>query len=147
MTTLSRVLRILLGALFLYAGFTKLYPPEHRYLFEMALSSYRILPVAAVIAVAAVLPWLEILLGGLLISGWKLRYTASFASLLLLAFISITASTYFRRIEADCGCFGFGEPLTGYTLIRDAALLLLAILLAAHDWWTFRHPMDGGLAT
>lgn len=147
MTRLRQVLCVVLGGLFLYAGFTKLYPPEHRYLFEIALSSYRILPVAAVIALAATLPWLEILLGGLLISGWKLRYTASFTSLLLLAFISVMTSTYFRGIEADCGCFGFGEPLTGTTLLRDSVLLLLAIFLAAHDWWTFRHPQHGIPAT
>ena len=147
MTALRRALCLLLGALFLYAGFTKLFPEEHRYLFEIALSSYRMLPVAAVIALAAALPWLEILLGGLLMSGWKLRYTASFTGVVLLAFISVMASTYFRGIEADCGCFGFGEPLTGYTLVRDSVLLLLAVFLAVQDWWTVRHSANGALAT
>ncbi len=126
--------RLGLGLLFIYAGFTKLYPPENRLLFEMAVSAYQILPVPGVIAVARVLPWFEIALGLLLLVGWKLRYFATVAAVLLGIFIGAMTITYLRGIEADCGCFGLGEPITPKTLLRDTGILLLAVFLAVRAW-------------
>jgi len=128
------VCRLVLGGVFIYAGFSKGYPVEHRHQFEITLSTYQLLPVWAVIAVAAVLPWLEMALGALLLVGWKLRYVASFAALLLGAFIAAMGITYARGIQADCGCFGFGEPISAMTLARDSALFLMAVFLAVTAW-------------
>jgi uncharacterized membrane protein YphA (DoxX/SURF4 family) len=123
--------RIVLGGLFIYAGFTKL---QHRYLFEVTVDTYQLLPSWGVIVVAAVLPWLEIALGLLLLAGWKLRYVAAFTGLLLGAFLVAMGITYARGIEANCGCFGFGEPITPRSLARDSGLLLMAVFLAVTAW-------------
>ena len=42
--------------------------------------------------------------------------------------------TYARGIEADCGCFGLGEPITPATLTRDSLLFVLAVFLAIYAW-------------
>lgn len=128
------ICRFALGGLFIYAGFTKIYPPDHRFLFEMTLSAYRLLPDWAVIAVAFTLPWLEIALGLVLLLGWKQRVVATFTVLLLAAFMTAMGITYARGIETNCGCFGFGEPLSAYTLTRDSFLLLMAVFLAVTAW-------------
>lgn len=128
------ICRLVLGGLFVYAGFTKLYPPENRLLFEMAVSSYQLLPVPIVIVVAYVLPWVEVTLGVFLMAGWKLRYFATFAALLLGAFIAAMGITYARGIEADCGCFGLGEPISPFTLLRDSGVLVIALFLAVYAW-------------
>lgn len=128
------VCRIALGALFLYAGFTKLYPREHQFLFELAVSAYQILPVWGVIVVARALPWMEVALGVLLVSGWKLRYTSIFGALLLGGFMVAMTITYARGIEADCGCFGLGERISPETLVRDSLFLVMAVFLAASAW-------------
>lgn len=128
--------RLTLGGLFLFAGFNKVYPPDHRFLFEMDLSTYQLLPEWGVIAVAMVLPWLEMALGLVLVLGWKLRYFAAFTGLLLAAFISVMLVTYARGIEANCGCFGFGEAISPLTLARDSLLLLMAVYLAVAAWRT-----------
>lgn len=126
--------RLLLGGLFVYAGFTKVYPAEHRFLFEMTLSAYRLLPPAAVIVVARALPWLEMALGVVLVLGWQRRYVASFVALLLGGFIAAMGITYARGIEANCGCFGFGEAISPWTLTRDSLLLVMAVYLAVTAW-------------
>ncbi|MGH9805291.1 MAG: MauE/DoxX family redox-associated membrane protein [Candidatus Acidiferrales bacterium] len=126
--------RLALGALFIYAGFTKLYPPDHQFLFEMAVSAYQLLPVWGVIVVARALPWFEIALGLVLILGWKLRYSSVLTALIVGGFITAMAVTYARGIEADCGCFGFGEPISPFTLARDSLLLVMAIYLAGYAW-------------
>ena len=132
--TVRWIARLVLAGVFLYAGYSKAYPVEHRLQFEITLSTYQLLPPWAVIAVARVLPWLEIALGVLLLVGWQLRYFAAFTALLLTAFMIAMGITYARGIEANCGCFGFGEPISPQSLLRDSAFLVLALYLAISAW-------------
>lgn len=123
--------RLVLGALFFFAGYTKLGNP---FLFEMAVDTYQLLPPAGVIVVARALPWLEIVLGMLLLRGWKLNYVATFTALLMGAFLLAMSITYARGIEANCGCFGFDEPISPQTLARDSLLFAFAVFLAIYAW-------------
>jgi hypothetical protein len=70
-------------------------------------------------------------LGLLLLIGFrrKIRYLAGFAIMLLLFFIGIIAITYFRGIEADCGCFNFDDPISPKTIARDSLILIPALYL------------------
>ena len=121
------VLRLLLAAVFLYAAYTKLRQPW--LLFAMSIDSYQLLPQWAVLFVARTLPWMELLLGLLLASGYVLPYAALATSAQLLVFFSIMARAYAKGLGIDCGCFGAGEALTGWTLARDGTLLAGAIAL------------------
>jgi uncharacterized membrane protein YphA (DoxX/SURF4 family) len=125
------ICRLGLGGVFVVAGYIKLRNP---FLFEMAVDAYRILPPRGVIIVARSLPWLEVALGLLLILGWKLRYLSSFAALLTGGFVGVMAYTYSRGVEANCGCFGFGEKISPLTLARDSLFLVLALYLAVYSW-------------
>src|SRR6188508_48370 len=58
-------LRVLLGAVFIYAAYTKL--RQSWLLFALSIDSYQLLPEWAVFALARTLPWLELALGVLLI--------------------------------------------------------------------------------
>ena len=123
--------RLSLGALFIYAGYAKLRNP---FIFEMAVDGYQLLPPTGVIVVARGLPWLEVVLGLLLWSGWKLPYSATFTVLLLGAFLTMMAITYARGIEAACGCFGTSEPISPRTLARDSLIFLVAAGLTGRAW-------------
>jgi uncharacterized membrane protein YphA (DoxX/SURF4 family) len=127
--------RLFLAALFVYAGYVKLKEP---FLFEMAVDSFQLLPPWGVIAVAKILPWLEIALGLVLLVGWKLPYFAGFTTLLLGFFLGMMAISYARGTEAVCGCFGYGEPVSPRTLARDTALFAVAVYLTVHSWKTRR---------
>ena len=61
-----------MGVVFLYAAWTKLREPW--LLFAMTVDAYGILPQWAVMAVARTLPWAELVLGVLLISGKWIRF-------------------------------------------------------------------------
>ena len=65
-------LRVLLGAVFIYAAYTKL--RQSWLLFALSIDSYQLLPEWAVFALARTLPALELALGVLLIAGVWLRY-------------------------------------------------------------------------
>ena len=120
-------LRLLLAVVFLYAAYTKLRQPW--LLFAMSIDSYRLLPEWAVLLVARTLPWIELALGVLLATGFALPYAALFTSAQLLVFFTMMARAYAKGLGIDCGCFGVGEALTGWSLARDGSFLACAIVL------------------
>lgn len=122
------LLRLAIGVVFLYAAYTKLRDPWA--LFAMSVDSYKILPEWAVLVVARWLPWFELALGVVLISGLALRYASVAAAGLLGVFFTLMIVSYARGLTIDCGCFGPGEALGPKTLLRDGTLLSLAIVLA-----------------
>lgn len=122
------LLRLTIGAMFLYAAYTKLRDPWA--LFAMSVDSYKILPEWAVLVVARSLPWFELALGLVLTSGLALRYASVAAAALLGVFFTLMVVSYARGLTIDCGCFGPGEALGPKTLLRDGTLLSLAIVLA-----------------
>ena len=123
------VLRVGLAAVFLYAAWTKL--RQSWLLFAMAIDAYGLLPQWAVITLARALPWLELALGILLLTGLWLRQTAIAASALLALFFAVMLKSYARGLQIDCACFGLGEAISWKTLVRDGVLVLSSIALAA----------------
>ena|SRR6185503_13699925 len=120
-------LRLILGAVFIYAAYTKL--RQSWLLFALSIDSYQLLPEWAVFALARTLPWLELALGVLLIAGVALRYLSVVATAILGLFFTVMLVSYFRGAGIDCGCFGVGEALSVKTLLRDGVLLAAAISL------------------
>ena len=128
------LLRLILGAVFLYAAYTKL--SQSWLLFALSIDSYQLLPEWAVLTVARTLPWTELALGVLLLFGWKARYVSIGAAAILTLFFVVMLFQYTRGAGIDCGCFGVGEALSAKTLARDGALLAAAVLLVALSWRT-----------
>ena len=118
--------RITLSIVFLWSGIIKVRSPLE---FAGALSGYKLFPDSFVYPLATYFPWFEIALGVLFLVGWKIRYVAIGGTALLLAFTVILTVTYFRGIDANCGCFGFGDRISPRTIARDALILLPALLL------------------
>ena len=125
MKALALVLRVGLGGLLVVAGGLKLRAPVA---FATEIANYQLVPAVAPY-VAAVLPVLELVVGGALVVGRRAwRRAAALAALgLLAAFTVAVASAYLRRINIDCGCFGTGGgPITGLTLARNLVLMAAA---------------------
>ena len=126
------LLRIALGAVFLYAAWVKLREPWT--LFAISIDAYHVLPQWAVLTVARALPWFELLLGIVLLAGvWRRVSTLAAAGLLML-FFALMVRAYVRGETIDCGCFGPGEAISPITLLRDGALWASAVFLAVMAW-------------
>jgi uncharacterized membrane protein YphA (DoxX/SURF4 family) len=121
--------RLGLAAVFLVSGTLKATDPDATY---VAVRAYDVLPKAGVALVAAVLPWLEIVLGVLLLLGVAARAVATIGAGLLLMFVAGVTQAWARGLSIDCGCFGGGgavdpdQTAYGRELLRDAGFLLLA---------------------
>jgi uncharacterized membrane protein YphA (DoxX/SURF4 family) len=137
MVSLSRVfravvlaVRVALGAVFVYAAWTKLRQPWQ--LFAMSIDAYKVVPYWAVLAVARTLPWVELVIGLALMAGRWLRVTSTAASLLMMMFLALMLRAYADGMQIDCGCFGLGDPISARTLARDGSLLVGYLFLT----WT-----------
>ena len=132
--------RVLLGGAFLYAAYTKL--RQDPLLFAMAIDAYKLIPENAAVAAAHVLPWVELALGIALITGVLLRVTATFATALMAVFFTAMAHAYQPGLkegqQISCGCFGLGEPISGWTLARDGALLAVSLALTVAAFYVAR---------
>ncbi len=119
--------RIVLSGIFLYTGYIKLRSPLQ---FAAVLAGYQLFPDSLILPMADYFPWVEIALGVLLLAGWKIRYVAVAACALLASFLTVLSITYFRGIDANCGCFSFEDRISPLTLGRDTLILLPALFLA-----------------
>jgi len=120
--------RLVLGGILLYAGFTKL---NDGWRFAEAIANYRILPAQANQLLALTLPWLEVVLGLLLVLGLWLRAAAGLATLLFLGFSIAVIAALARQLDISCGCFGTGgaSQLGVKTLALDVFCLVCGSII------------------
>jgi uncharacterized membrane protein YphA (DoxX/SURF4 family) len=150
--------RLVIGGIFIYAGYSKLFLPNFIWSpwfalkfslssnltnFAFQVESYKLLSPAGVNFVAHTLPVAEMVLGLLVLLGWQLRIWATLATLILLGFVAVVTRAYLLHMNINCGCFATPEPLTGWTIVRDGTLAALAVVLTvsayiearkAHPW-------------
>ncbi|WP_432787663.1 MauE/DoxX family redox-associated membrane protein [Novosphingobium rhizosphaerae] len=115
------------GLVFMTAGLGKL---RHRALLPGVLANYRLLPAGLVAPLAAVLPVVELALGGLLVSGLLSVPATALAMALLLVFAWAMAVNLRRgRGHIDCGCghAALRQPLAWPLVARNVALAALLV--------------------
>ncbi len=134
------VCRCLLAGVFIYSGYIKL---QATLQFAVAISGYQLVPETLILPLATYLPWIEVLLGVLLLIGWKIRYVSMATAGLLLMFTIVLTITYLRGIDANCGCFGFDDPISPLTIARDGAFFIPAIFLAFESRIRLRYRNRG----
>ena len=130
-----RLLRIALGLIFIYSSWSKISDPPG---FAEMIWNYRILPGYLVNPVAITLPWLELLAGLALLSGFFRRGAALLTAGMLITFITALSADLVRGIAVDCGCFSVGAHTKTpdelfsdmkIDLLRDAGLLAMAFIV------------------
>ena len=121
--------RLLLGGTFLYASLDKIADPSA---FARAIANYRLLPSGSEGFLAAVLPWVEALAGGLLLLGLMTAGASLVVAALSATFAAAIASALWRGLDVSCGCFTLqpGAATAGWGHVGlDLALLALALVL------------------
>jgi len=140
--------RLILGGIFIYAGYSKLFFPTMvphwpvgigLTYFAMQVDSYQMLKPWAVQSVAHTLPFAEVGLGLLLLLGWGLRIWTTLISLVMLGFFAVVVRSYALGLQINCGCFANPEPLTIWTVIRDGIFAALAIVMTVFAYIEARH--------
>ena len=124
MNAVGVVASVLLGAVFVVAGASKLAAGEQWRTNARDLGA----PDLAAVAV----PWIELVIGALLVVRLWVPWPALAAAILLVAFSAQLAVRMRAGDRPSCACFGqwSASPIGPAHLVRNAAFLLLAALAA-----------------
>ena len=132
--------RWLLGALFIYMGFSKALHPEQ---FLKLLRQYDVVQTPLLLnSIAAALPWFEVFCGALLLAGVAVRGAALVVVAMLVPFtllvlkralaLHAAQAIPFCAVRFDCGC-GTGEVWICGKLAENCLLICLSFwLLTGH---------------
>lgn len=117
--------RVLVGGIFLIAGFAKLKASSG--VFLNSIMGYDLLSKPVAIIFARWLPWLEVMAGGLLIIGLWGRFAVILSITLLLLFSGAIAISLLRGKDQACGCFQTLTPVQWRLVYRNLGLIGLLL--------------------
>ena len=130
------LIRILLGAVFIFSGITKIVNPLK---FAQDILNYQIVSEIISFWIALILPWLELICGIFLITGILIRGSSFLISCMLFIFIFFVLSVLVRGEQIDCGCFGFISHKVSWTLLmQDSILFLLSLIILISSMKNFK---------
>lgn len=134
MKIIIQLFRIIVGALFIFSGFVKLVDPIgsqykfQEYFSESVLNMEFLIPYALPFAIILIVA--EILLGVMILIGYKPKITVWSLLIITVIFLFLTwYSAYYNKVT-DCGCFGDAIKLTPWeTFYKNVILIALIVVL------------------
>jgi putative oxidoreductase len=118
---------MIVGGTMAYSAFHHLANP---FAFLATVLRYQVIPPWAGPAVAICLPFVQLVIGAMLLARVGTKPTALASCILLTVFVLVQATAVGRGLEIPCGCFGANrfEPVGWSTISRTLALLGLSVL-------------------
>ena len=131
--------RLVLGLVFVYASVDKIIHPAA---FADTVYNYRLLPDSFINLTAIVLPWLEFLLGLLLMAGLWFPGVSFLSAFLMASFFAAIAFNAARGLDVHCGCFTVSandksQIRMAWYVIRDLVFFIMSLYLffcAFREW-------------
>jgi uncharacterized membrane protein YphA (DoxX/SURF4 family) len=125
--------RLILAAVFIYAGVTKLADPAA---FAVVIAGYGLMPKVLAPLAALGLPALEVLAGIGLV--FDVRGSLLAIGGMTVLFLTVLAYGMILGLDVDCGCYGQGDPeAEAYSGLREAFVRDVFLLLGvayAYVW-------------
>jgi putative oxidoreductase len=122
-----RIVDVIIGGLFIYAGAIKVLDPVQ---FATDIDNYKILPWTISVGLAFYLPWLEMFCGLALILRRLYLGGLSILTGLVAVFLVATIAAKVRGLDITCGCFGHASQNWNFPTHLAIDLAILAALLA-----------------
>src|SRR3989440_8602707 len=139
MKSLWRVVDLVVGGIFVYAGVLKVLDPVQ---FGLDIDNYKTLPWFISVRLAFYLPWLEIFCGLAVIFRFLYRGGLSILTTLILVFIGATIAAKVRGLDITCGCFGHASQHWGFPQHMAIDLSIFAALVVL---WFAKPPRPAQL--
>lgn len=129
---LNLVIRVFIGVIFIYFGASKLADPG---LFAEEIGNYDMMPNSITHLLAIIFPWIEIVVGIMLLFGIKQKENAFIATSLLVVFTIAVAVAFARGLDISCGCAGADAQQTvGWgKIFENLGLIILTLYLLISD--------------
>ena len=136
---LVQIARIIVGVTFVFSGFVKLVDPLgsaykfEEYFSEGVLNLEFLIPYALIFSIALII--IELMLGIMLLIGWRPRFTSYSLLGISVVFLFLTwYSAYYDKVT-DCGCFGDAITLSPWeTFYKNIVLTALVIFILTKNY-------------
>lgn len=125
-----RVVGLILGGIFIYAGVLKALDPVQ---FANDIDNYKALPWFFSVRLAFYLPWLEIFCGLAVIFRFLYRGGLSILTALVTVFIGATVAAKMRGLDITCGCFGHASK--NWSFLQHMAVDLTIFVALVVLWF------------
>jgi uncharacterized membrane protein YphA (DoxX/SURF4 family) len=127
--------RLYVGAVFLMACVHKIHHPGT---FALDVATYQFLPLSTINLFALVVPWIELVVGALLVLGIRVQAAALIVSALMVSFMIALGWALHLNLDMSCGCFASQaaseeDAISAQTLLRDSVWLLLGLYILIFD--------------
>lgn len=133
MNAFARILKLLLGALFVFSALAKFVSIDEVYVY---IYSFGFLSLNLSVVAGWFLIGTELLLGMMLIGGWHHRWVCLANLLMLLGFCGFLSYSFFIGRTDNCHCFGELLPFDPLrSLLKNAVLIVLSLIV-----WRFGQP-------
>ncbi len=131
------IARLVIAGFFIFFGISKIAEPAS---FANEIGNYNLMPEFVIQLMALVLPWLEIVVGYLILFGIKLRENAILATLLLVSFTLAVAIAFASGLDISCGCSssGGGQKVGWLKIFENTGLIILTLILSFTNSNKFR---------
>lgn len=132
MKFLTRLCRLILGAVFVFSGFLKLIDPigtslvvkEYFEAFHLSFLSFAVVPAAVALAIV------EFTIGISMIARLRIRFMSWITLIVMSFFTLVTLYLALFNPISDCGCFGEAIHLTNWqTFFKNLILLPCAVVI------------------
>ena len=131
---ITQITRVFVAAMFIFSGFVKLVDPIgsqykfQEYFSESVLNMEFLIPYALPFSILLIIA--EILLGVMLLIGYKAKFTVRSLFILTVIFLFLTWYSAFYNKVTDCGCFGDAIKLSPWeTFYKNIILIVLIVFL------------------
>lgn len=123
-----RLLRFGFGGILVYAALNKI---PHPYEFASIIENYRVFGEGLSRWIAVWIPYLELIVGLLLIIGIWLDAASLINAGLMFIFLVLVTQAYIRHLDIDCGCFSVekSEPIESIKILENIGYLCGSLLL------------------
>lgn len=119
--------QLILSLIFIFSGIEKISDLNY---FLVAINNYKIFPDFTHNFITVTFPWIELILGVLLLFGFYKKEISVIFSFLIFLFTLLIFISILRGLDIDCGCFGtLSSVKVGYYKIYENTILFL---LAIH---------------
>lgn len=131
---LALLARLYLACIFLLACYHKILDPGA---FAIDVATYQFLPLSLINPMAIILPWIELVAGGLLLIAFRTRAAALLISGMMLMFTIAIGIALAKGLDMSCGCFAsqgaVDDPISWRTVGRDLSWMVLALYIVFLD--------------
>lgn len=127
MEGLAVIVRVAIGLLFAYTGAVKLWVsgPDA---FATDIANYRVLVDPYNILLGWYLPWLELVVGFLMMGKWWVKPALWLGLAMTGVFLFGIVQGWVRDLDISCGCFGKSDKGIDYPLHTTMLVLLAGVL-------------------